>query len=440
MESTLMKVGAAKIDITPPLDQARRRGPKGLATDIIGELCARATVFDDGENKAAIVALDISEFFPNIPVGVRRLASEWTDIPAENIVVCATHTHSGAKVIDWDDPHDIGGVSVEYDSLTVKTQEYLNILFRKAASVIFLADSRRVPAKARVGETPVPGIGLPRIRMKDGSVASLANNLGIKDVPEDQIESHSLYDDALRLAVFEDLDGRPICGIANFGCHNDLSLEGTTLNSDFFGWAMSTMEHELGNGFVLSIMSGPEGNVQPAALFERRISPEEGAGLVPVAGRILYEGIKRAWEKLEPLPAKVVASLSEEVYFPWRQPLSMRGKAYSRNRKVVGGKQDEGGAWGELQMIRIGDLAILALCGEVFHEVALNLRKASPFAHTWVASLCNDELTYLMPAADHKRDVKSGKMNPQQDFALTDETAEDLIYETYRELFARVGG
>ena len=59
---------------------------------------------------------------------------------------------------------------------------------------------------------------------------------------------------------------------------------------------------------------------------------------------------------------------------------------------------------------------------------------------TWVASLCNDELTYLMPAADHKRDVKSGKMNPQQDFALTDETAEDLIYETYRELFARVGG
>ena len=68
MKSTL-KVGAAKIDITPPLDQARRLGPKGLATDIIGELCARATVFDDGKNKAAIVALDTSEFFPNITMG-----------------------------------------------------------------------------------------------------------------------------------------------------------------------------------------------------------------------------------------------------------------------------------------------------------------------------------------------------------------------------------
>jgi len=432
------KVGAAKIDITPPLDQARRRGPKGLATDIIGELCARATVFDDGKNKAAIVALDISEFFPNITMPIRRLASQWTEIPARNIVVCATHTHSGAKVIDYDDPHDIGGVIVEYESLTVKTQEYLNILFRKAAGAIFLADSRLVPAKAKIGESSVPGIGRPRIRMKDGSVASLSNQLGIKDIPQEEIESQPFYDDALRMAIFEDMDGKPICGIANFGCHNDLSLEGTTLDSDFFGWAMSRIEHESGNNFVLSIMSGPEGDVQPAALFEHRASPEKGAALVPVAGKILYDGIRKAWETLEPLSTQVVASVSKEVYFPWRQPLSTRGKAYARNRKVVGGKQDEGGAWGELQLIRIGDFAILALCGEVFHEIALNLRKASPLKHTWVASLCNDELTYLMPAAEHRRDIESGKMNVQRDFALTDETAEGLIYDTYKQLFARV--
>jgi len=29
------KVGAARVSIMPPLDQARRLGPKGLATDII---------------------------------------------------------------------------------------------------------------------------------------------------------------------------------------------------------------------------------------------------------------------------------------------------------------------------------------------------------------------------------------------------------------------
>ena len=437
MESTF-KVGSAKVDITPPLDQARRLGPKGLATDIVGELCARATVFDDGKNKAAILVLDISEFFPNLTMGIRQLVARWTDIPAENVAVCGTHTHSGAKVIDFDDPEDRGGMIVEYDSLTVNTQEYLNVLFRKAASAVFLADSRLVPARVRIGESSVPGIGRPRVRMKDGSIGSFSNCLGVKDIPQDQIESESFYDDAVRIAVFEDLDSKPICGLANYGCHNDLALEGTTLDSDFFGWASSKMEEEFGGEFVFAIMAGPEGNVQPAALFEHRVSAEEGAALVPVAGKILYDGIKRAWEKLDPLPPEVVvASVSEEVYFPWRQPLSLRGKAYVRNRKAVGGKQDDEGVFAELQMIRIGDFAVLALCGEVFHDLALNLREASPFKHTWVASLCNDELSYLMPAAEHKRDIESGKMNVQRDFALTGEEGEGLIYETYKELFVR---
>ena len=432
------KVGSAKIGITPPLDQARRLGPKGLATDIIGEFCARATVFDDGKTKAAIVLLDISEFFPNITTGVRRLASQWAEIPAENILLCATHTHSSAKVIDHDDPEDAGGVMVEYESLSEKTQEYLNILYRQAASAVFLADSRLTPARAKTAQSAVPGIGHPRIRMKDGSVASLWTGLGIKDIPQDQIESQPFYDHDLRMAVFEDMDAKPICGIANFGCHNALALEGTTLDSDFFGWAMSGIESELANRFVFSIMAGPQGDVHPAALFEHRVSPEEAAALVPVAGQMLYDGIKRAWEELEPVPVEIVSAVSKEVYFPWRQPLSIRGKAYAYNRKVAGGKQDEGGAFGELQLIRVGDFAVLGLCGEVFHQIALNLRKASPFEHTWVASLCNDELTYLMPASEHKRDIESGRMNVQRDFALTDQTAEGLIYETFKELFGRL--
>jgi len=433
-----LKVGTAKINITPPLDQARRLGPKGLATDIIGELCARATVFDDGKKKAAIVLLDISEFFPNITRGIRQLASQWTDIPAENILVCATHTHSSAKVIDHDDPEDEGGVMVDYESLSEKTREYLNILYRQAASAIFLADRRLMPAKAKIGEISLPGIGQPRLRMKDGSVASLTTSLGIKDIPAEEIESKSSYDDALRMVIFEDMDEKPICGLANFGCHNALALRGTTLNSDFFGWAMSRIENELGNNFVLSIMAGPEGNVHPAALTEHGVSAEEAEALVPVAGKILYDGIKKVWERLEPLPVEVVSSTSKEVYFPWRKPLSIRGKAYIYNRKVAGGKQDERGGFGELQLIRIGNFAILALCGEVFHEIALNLRKESPFKHTWVTSLCNDELTYLMPASEHKRDISSGKMNVQRDFALTDEKAEGIIHETFKELFARV--
>lgn len=439
MKESMLRVGAAKFSIMPPLDQARRLGPKGLATDVTGELCARATVFGDGRNKAAVVLLDLSEFFPNVAWGVRGLAHKWTDIPAENILVCATHTHCSAKVIDYDDPYDTGGVMIEYETLSDETQAYLDMLYRYAASAVFLADSRLQPARGRIGEIPVPGIGRPRARLKDGSVSSFHTSLGIKDIQEDQIESFSPYDDALRVAVFEDSDAKPICGLANFGCHNALTMEGTTLDSDYFGWAMERMEMDTGGRFVFSLMAGPEGDVHPAGLFERAVPPAEAAALAPVAGKMLYDGARSIWGQLEPFQAEVVASARQEVCFPLQQPLPLRAKTYLHGRGVAGGKQDGEGVVSELQLIRVGDFAILGLCGEVFNEIALNLRKASPWKHTWVNSLCNDELSYLMPAHEHKRDNESGQMNTQKEFALTDETAEGLIYAAFGELFQRVG-
>jgi neutral ceramidase len=435
---TNLRIGAAKYNITPPLDQARRLGAKGLATDVIGELCARATVFSDGKNKAAIVLLDISEFFPNITTGIRTLSSKWTDIPAENIMICATHTHSSAKVIDYDDPYDTGGVMIDYEKLSDETQAYLDMLYRYAASAVFLADSRLKPARGKIGEISVPGIGNPRVRMKDGSVEGLNVELGIKDIRQDQIESQQPFDEALRIAVFEDMEDKPICGLGNFGCHNALTQCGTTLDSDYFGWAAENIEHEMGKGFVFSLMAGAQGDVHPAGLFEHALSPDKAAAMVPVAGKMLYDGMKKIWWELEPFKVDVVSSVIKEVYFTLQQPVPIRAKNYLYGRGITGGKQDDKGVFSELQLIRIGDFAILGLCGETFNEIALNLRKASTSKHTWVGSLCNDELSYLMPAHEHKRDNESGKMNVQKEFAIPDETTEAIIYQIFKELFEQV--
>lgn len=435
-----LKVGAAKFNITPPLDQARRLGPKGLATDVIGELCARATVFDDGKNKAAVVLLDLSEFFPNIANGVRKLSSKWTGIPEENIMVCATHTHNSAKIVDHDDPYDTNGVMIVDEKLSDETQAYLDMLYRYAASAVFLADSNLKPARGKAGEISVPGIGKPRLRMKDGRVASLTHAETMEHYNIEDVESVSPYDDALLIAVFEDMDGRPICGMGNFGCHNALAMGSTTLNSDYFGWAAERIEKETGGGFVFSLMAGPEGNVHPAAFFDHDVPASEAESYVPVAGKMLYDGIKKIWTFLEPFKSATVSSARKEVYFHLQNPLPLRAKNYLQKRGIVGGKQDEKGVFSELQMIRVGDFAILGLCGEVFHEIAMNLKKMSPFKFTWVNSLCNDELSYLMPAHEHKRDNESGKMNIQKEFAIPDGTAEELIYGTFKELFAKTGG
>jgi len=52
-----------------------------------------------------------------------------------------------------------------------------------------------------------------------------------------------------------------------------------------------------------------------------------------------------------------------------------------------------------LQVVQLGELAILGVPGELFAALGLRLRQRSPFRHTFVAGLANDEIGYI---ADRK--------------------------------------
>ena len=49
----------------------------------------------------------------------------------------------------------------------------------------------------------------------------------------------------------------------------------------------------------------------------------------------------------------------------------------------------------ELQVIAIGDIALLAMPGEVFTEIGTALKSDSPFAHTWIVGYANDSIGYF---------------------------------------------
>ena len=50
----------------------------------------------------------------------------------------------------------------------------------------------------------------------------------------------------------------------------------------------------------------------------------------------------------------------------------------------------------EVQVIALSDdLAIVALPGEMFVELGLAIKKASPFRHTFIAELANDYIGYV---------------------------------------------
>ncbi|MBO3803135.1 MAG: hypothetical protein JTT11_04570 [Candidatus Brockarchaeota archaeon] len=53
--------------------------------------------------------------------------------------------------------------------------------------------------------------------------------------------------------------------------------------------------------------------------------------------------------------------------------------------------EDAKGICVELQAFKIGDAAVLGLPGEVFLELGKEIRRNSPFKHTFVAELCNQD-------------------------------------------------
>jgi hypothetical protein len=90
------QVGLAEIDITPPVGY-RMDGYfyERLNTGQRDPLKAKAVVFRQGETRGALVVCDLIGVPQTLTNEVRTLVSARTGIPAANIAISATHSHTG---------------------------------------------------------------------------------------------------------------------------------------------------------------------------------------------------------------------------------------------------------------------------------------------------------------------------------------------------------
>ena len=89
-------VGLAELDITPPVGY-RMDGyfNERLSTGTRDPLKARAIVFEQGPTKTALVVADLIGVPRALTSEARAMAAQRTGIPAANIAIAATHTHTG---------------------------------------------------------------------------------------------------------------------------------------------------------------------------------------------------------------------------------------------------------------------------------------------------------------------------------------------------------
>lgn len=216
-----MKIGAAVVDITPPLGiEMDGYGARvGGATGIHDPLRARVLVAQGPDGVAvAVVVADLLQIDPRLQDLIATDVHRVTGIPREHLQLAGTHTHSGPA---FREPSDIEASTG-----------------RAIVDAVGRAWAERRDATAAVGVGLVEGIAANR-RPNGGPV-----------------------DDRVTVTRFDDLDGRPIATHVNYGCHpTTLGPDNNLLSADFPGVACTQIEEALGGVAIFS--TGPQGDVNP---------------------------------------------------------------------------------------------------------------------------------------------------------------------------------
>ena len=99
-----LRAGVCRVDITPPLgvEPGAWRLRTGRADGVHEPLVAQALVLDDGSRRIALVATDLLWMPRHVAEAARRRAATLTGIPAEAILLNASHNHSAPVLLEPD--------------------------------------------------------------------------------------------------------------------------------------------------------------------------------------------------------------------------------------------------------------------------------------------------------------------------------------------------
>jgi hypothetical protein len=447
---TLM-AGAARVKLEPPVGIAMLGyGHRvGHSIGVHDDLSAQALVLTDGRSKTAIVGVDLLAIGCRIADEIRDRVARATDIPADAIVIAATHTHSAPSFNIFATPRGDAR-----DPRPERNLAWERALPEKIADAIVRANSQLQPARIRAAHARFTLGTNRRLPLPDGQVLLAPNYAGIADP----------Y--AYALGVYRP-GGGALSFLVNYACHGVVLCEDNLLYSrDYPGFALEEIERLSSNGGPPPIgifLNGATGNIDPRFRGSFEVAAQQGRHL----GREIYRALDTAAElptatirtrriplklKLKdvsgPLAtaraflAQAERSLAEHTSGPgyhleklsgFRQralstlsALEAQDEANRRDRRV---DYDRGEMNTSITAIKIGDAAIVALPGEPFAELGMAIRANSPFPHTLIAGYSNDLIMYIPTReayASGGYEVESARVAPGSGERMVAEAEEAL--------------
>jgi neutral/alkaline ceramidase-like enzyme len=405
-----LKAGVAVVDITPPLGY-RMAGyyNERRNTGTHDPLLAKAVFFQQGDVRAALVECDIASMPADVSSQARALAERSTGIPARQMVVAATHSHTG--------PLFSGPLRKLWNEQAIARQgkdeaeavDYPKTLVARIAQAIEQAakDAKPVKLAAGIGEETRLAFNR-RFHMKDGTVRFNPGRLN-----SDIVRPAGPTDPAVSVLLLTEVaTSKPFASITNFAMHLD-TIGGTEYAADYPYYVERKLREKLGSDFVSLFGTGTCGDINHIDV--KGSSPLKGHAEAERIGLALGETVVATLPKLVEQKQPSLAVRQRTIEVP-AQKFSAEEIAGAKERmpkigtrdltfleqvetnKIVDVSQRYSGGMVPLEVVAIRlspDVAIVTLPGEVFVELGLAIKQASPFKTTLVIELSNDAPAYI---------------------------------------------
>ena len=390
--------GAATTDITPRSSQFLYGYPfvRRYSTGVHDPLLSSALYLSDGQTRVIFIANDVIYIGKASAARIRERVSTATSVPSRNIMITATHTHSGPKTLDL--------LSTEGDPVIPRTDaEYVQFMEENVALAAIEAVRRARPVEVGLSTADGTGIGMNR-RDPMGPANPEVPVLMVRSLP----------------------DRSYIACMVVYSMHPTVLHEDSTLiSADFPGMTRNYLQQEvLGLDCPVLYHTGPAGNQSP-----RHSTTGNSFSEAKRLGRMLGMAIAKTISKIHYVTPVNVTCCQEFVDLPPRSlpsveqaqaTIELAKAKLKRLRATAAPRQElrtaEVDCFGaevnltlaragtnhrlqraiesclpaEIQTIKIGPWTFVGWQGEVFVEYALAVK--AQVKNTYLISLANGEL------------------------------------------------
>jgi hypothetical protein len=324
---------------------------------------------------------------------VRGILKDKIGIPEQNVLICATHTHFGPKI------YAETKIGPEVSDNTVDAS-YVQTLVKKITDSVFLAHKRMEDVKIGAVKGDIPEIVYNRRPTRaDGSVQTTFSlplevtttrkiqrrpdgsvSVTFTFPPDEPTLTFGPVDPEAWVLRVENAEGQIIGSVVNFACH---AVSGSafsdwfySISADYPGETMRVVEQL--EGGVCLFTSGTAGDIVP---LRRGRKPRYEIGRALAGEAIRRLQFVRTSGDID------MAAMTREVTLPIRQDLSPD--------RIIAADKGKTHLTTEIQVLRLGDIYILGLPGEVLVEVGLDIKQKAGLRNLIIAAVSNDTIGYV---------------------------------------------